>query len=35
MSIKDFGVFINVDGIDVLIKNEDLNFLKKDEIKIG
>lgn len=35
MSIKDFGVFIYVDGIDVLIKNEDLNFLKKDEIKIG
>ncbi len=35
VSIKDFGVFINADGIDVLIKNEDLNSLKKDEIKIG
>ncbi|GAA6986099.1 30S ribosomal protein S1 [Helicobacter pylori] len=35
VSIKDFGVFINADGIDVLIKNEDLNPLKKDEIKIG
>ncbi|GAA7209679.1 30S ribosomal protein S1 [Helicobacter pylori] len=35
VSIKDFGVFINTDGIDVLIKNEDLNPLKKDEIKIG
>ncbi|XNZ27426.1 30S ribosomal protein S1 [Helicobacter pylori] len=35
VSIKDFGVFINADGIDVLIKNEDLNPLKKDEIKMG
>ncbi|MGN8404033.1 30S ribosomal protein S1 [Helicobacter pylori] len=35
VSIKDFGVFIRADGIDVLIKNEDLNPLKKDEIKIG
>ncbi|GAA7615794.1 30S ribosomal protein S1 [Helicobacter pylori] len=35
VSIKDFGVFINADGIDVLIKNEDLNPLKKDEIEIG
>ncbi|GAA7287628.1 30S ribosomal protein S1 [Helicobacter pylori] len=35
VSIKDFGVFIHADGIDVLIKNEDLNPLKKDEIKIG
>ncbi|WP_088357865.1 30S ribosomal protein S1 [Helicobacter pylori] len=35
VSIKDFGVFINADGIDVLIKNEDLKPLKKDEIKIG
>ncbi|GAA6939324.1 30S ribosomal protein S1 [Helicobacter pylori] len=35
VSIKDFGVFINADGIDVLIKNEDLSPLKKDEIKIG
>ncbi|GAA7112480.1 30S ribosomal protein S1 [Helicobacter pylori] len=35
VSIKDFGVFINADGIDVLIKDEDLSPLKKDEIKIG
>ncbi len=35
VSIKDFGIFINADGIDVLIKNEDLSPLKKDEIKIG
>ncbi|GAA9745615.1 30S ribosomal protein S1 [Helicobacter pylori] len=35
VSIKDFGVFINADGIDVLIKNEDLSPLKKDEIEIG
>ncbi|GAA7321044.1 30S ribosomal protein S1 [Helicobacter pylori] len=35
VSIKDFGVFINADGIDVLIKNEDLSPLKKDEIKMG
>ncbi|WP_187905422.1 30S ribosomal protein S1 [Helicobacter pylori] len=35
VSIKDFGVFIHADGIDVLIKNEDLNPLKKDEIKMG
>ncbi|EMH20697.1 30S ribosomal protein S1 [Helicobacter pylori] len=35
VSIKDFGVFIHTDGIDVLIKNEDLSPLKKDEIKIG
>ncbi|GAA7142283.1 30S ribosomal protein S1 [Helicobacter pylori] len=35
VSIKDFGVFIHADGIDVLIKNEDLSPLKKDEIKIG
>ncbi|GAA7175293.1 30S ribosomal protein S1 [Helicobacter pylori] len=35
VSIKDFGVFIHADGIDMLIKNEDLSPLKKDEIKIG
>lgn len=35
VSIKDFGVFIHADGINVLIKNEDLSPLKKDEIKIG
>ncbi|WQW01705.1 30S ribosomal protein S1 [Helicobacter pylori] len=35
VSIKDFGVFIHADGIDVLIKNEDLSPLKKDEIKMG
>ncbi|XNZ32371.1 30S ribosomal protein S1 [Helicobacter pylori] len=35
VSIKDFGVFIHADGIDVLIKNKDLNPLKKDEIKMG
>ncbi|TSA86568.1 30S ribosomal protein S1 [Helicobacter mehlei] len=35
VNIKDFGVFVNVDGIDVLIKSEDLPPLKKEEIKIG
>lgn len=34
--IKDFGIFIKVDGdIDALIRNEDLFPLKKDEIKVG
>lgn len=35
IDIKDFGVFIAVDGMDVLIKNEDLYPLKKEEIKEG
>ncbi|MDY3112924.1 MAG: 30S ribosomal protein S1, partial [Helicobacter sp.] len=34
--IKDFGVFIEIDGsIDALIRNEDLAPIKKEEIKIG
>ena len=32
---KDFGVFIEVDGVDALIRNEDLYPLKKEEIEIG
>ena len=34
--IKDFGVFIGVDeGVDALIRNEDLYPLKKEELKAG
>ncbi len=34
--IKDFGVFIGVDeGVDALIRNEDLYPLKKEELKEG
>lgn len=33
IDIKDFGVFIEVDGMDALIKNDDLYPLKKDEIQ--
>ena len=32
---KDFGVFIDVDGMDALIRNEDLYPLKKEEIEQG
>ncbi|PAF42562.1 30S ribosomal protein S1 [Helicobacter sp. 11S03491-1] len=35
IDIKDFGVFIKVDKMDALIKNEDLFPLKKEDIKIG
>lgn len=35
IDIKDFGVFIRIEGIDALIKSEDLAPLKKEEIKIG
>ncbi|WP_199765593.1 30S ribosomal protein S1 [Helicobacter felis] len=35
VSIKDFGIFVQVDGIDVLIKTEDLGPLKKEEIQMG
>ncbi|MGX2973045.1 30S ribosomal protein S1 [Helicobacter sp. T3_23-1059] len=34
IDIKDFGVFIKVDDMDALIKNEDLYPLKKEELKI-
>lgn len=32
---KDFGVFIEIDGMDALIRNEDLYPLKKEEIEVG
>ncbi|WP_121020254.1 30S ribosomal protein S1 [Helicobacter vulpis] len=35
VSIKDFGVFVRVNNIDVLIKNEDLSPLKKEEVAMG
>ncbi|PAF52617.1 30S ribosomal protein S1 [Helicobacter sp. 13S00477-4] len=35
IDIKDFGIFIKVDGMDALIKTEDLSPLKKEEVKIG
>ncbi|WP_104712830.1 30S ribosomal protein S1 [Helicobacter cetorum] len=35
VSIKDFGVFVHADGIDILIKNEDLSPLKKEEVQMG
>lgn len=35
IDIKDFGVFIQVDGMDALIKNEDLYPIKKEELKVG
>lgn len=33
--IKDFGIFIKVDDMEALIKDEDLDPLKKNEIQIG
>lgn len=35
ISVQDFGVFIEVDGMDALIRNEDLYPLKKEEIQVG
>ncbi len=35
IDIKDFGVFIEVDGMDALIRNDDLPPLKKEELAIG
>ncbi|WP_205436216.1 30S ribosomal protein S1 [Helicobacter suis] len=35
VGMKDFGIFVSVDHIDVLIKTEDLYPLKKEEIKMG
>lgn len=35
VDIKDFGVFINTDEMDALIRNEDLYPVKKEEIKVG
>ena len=32
---KDFGVFIEIDGMDALIRNEDLYPLKKEKIEVG
>lgn len=33
--IKDFGVFIDVDGVEVLIKNEDIPNAQKENLKVG
>ncbi|MDU7693071.1 MAG: 30S ribosomal protein S1 [Helicobacter sp.] len=35
IDVKDFGVFIDIDGIHALIRNEDIGGIKKDEIKKG
>lgn len=35
LDIKDFGVFIKVDGMEALIRNEDIYPLKKEDIKVG
>lgn len=35
IDIKDFGVFIRIDEMDALIKNDDLYPLKKEELKNG
>ncbi|WP_104697906.1 MULTISPECIES: 30S ribosomal protein S1 [unclassified Helicobacter] len=35
VDIKDFGVFIEVDGVDALVRNEDLAGVKKEELKKG
>lgn len=35
IDIKDFGVFIQIDNIDALIKNDDLYPLKKEELNLG
>lgn len=35
IDIKDFGVFIEVEGIDALIRNEDLSGIAKEEITKG
>lgn len=35
IDIKDFGIFIEVEGIDALIRNEDLSGVKRDELKKG
>ena len=33
--IKDFGLFIDVDGVEVLIKNEDIPNAQKENLKVG
>lgn len=35
IDIKDFGVFIEIDGVDALVRNEDLTGIKKEEIQKG
>ncbi|MCE3037168.1 30S ribosomal protein S1 [Helicobacter sp. faydin-H20] len=35
VDIKDFGVFIRIDGVDALIRNEDLSGISKEEITQG
>lgn len=33
--IKDFGLFVKIDEMEALIRNEDIYPLKKDELKVG
>lgn len=35
MDIKDFGLFVKIDSMEALIRNEDIYPLKKEEIKAG
>lgn len=35
IDIKDFGVFVEIDGMDALIRNEDLYPLEKEAIEVG
>lgn len=35
VGMKDFGIFVSVEGVDVLIKAEDIYPLKKEELKMG
>lgn len=35
VDIKDFGVFVAVDGVDILIRNEDLLGVNKEELSKG
>lgn len=35
VDIKDFGIFIKIDDVDALVRNEDLAGVKKEELKKG
>ena len=35
IDIKDFGIFVKIDEMEALIRNEDVYPLKKEEIKVG
>ena len=35
IDIKDFGIFVKIDKMEALIRNEDIYPLKKEEIKVG